>query len=144
MTQPRNQQRSASQSAYYYASKNCGFESDVERTDGTYGKYASIDDKFESLHYYTQYIKFMIGRTRFDASQEIRNGHIDKEEAIALAKKYEGEVPKRYLKDCLDFMGLTEKEFVDITDQFRSPHLWKKDKDKWIPIQELSEISNKI
>ncbi|MBF87885.1 MAG: LPS biosynthesis protein PseA [Pelagibacterales bacterium] len=132
------------QSAYYYASKNCGFESDVERTDGTYGKYASIDDKFESLHYYTQYIKFMIGRTRFDASQEIRNGHIDKEEAIALAKKYEGEVPKRYLKDCLDFMGLTEKEFVDITDQFRSPHLWKKDKDKWIPIQELSEISNKI
>ena len=40
------------QSAYYYAVENCGFEPDSRRTDGTYGKYSGIDDKFESLHYF--------------------------------------------------------------------------------------------
>ena len=51
------------QEAYYYAVEHCGFISDDQRTDGTYGKYASIDDKFESLHFYCHFIKFGIGRT---------------------------------------------------------------------------------
>ena len=32
------------QENFYYASKNCGFISNSERTDGTYSKYSSIDD----------------------------------------------------------------------------------------------------
>ena len=34
-----------------------------ERSEGTYSKYASIDDKIDDLHYYTTFIKFGIGRT---------------------------------------------------------------------------------
>ena len=128
------------QEAYYYAVDNCGFVSDSERTDGTYGKYSSIDDKFESLHYFCHYIKFGIGRTRFDASQEIRNGHITREEGISLAAAFEGEFPKRYQKDCLDFMGVSESRFADITDNFRSPHLWEKHNGIWKLRQELPEI----
>ena len=56
----------------------CGYEVDDQRTDGTYGRYTGIDDKFEWLHFYCQYIKFGIGRCRFDVSQEIRNNHIDR------------------------------------------------------------------
>mgnify|MGYP002839453741 CR=1 FL=1 len=131
------------QNAYYYAAENCGFEADEKRTDGTYGKYTGIDDKMESLHFYTHYIKFMIGRCRFDASHEIRNGHIEREEGISLAKRYEGELPITYLKDCLDYLGITEDEFIKRTDEARSPHLWDKDKEgNWIPIQELKEIKN--
>jgi N-acetyl sugar amidotransferase len=130
------------QNAYYYAVDNCGFESDTQRTDGTYGKYSSIDDKFESLHYYCHYIKFGIGRTRFDASQEIRNGHITREEAIALAQKYEGEFPARFHKDCLKFMGITEEEFTRRTDEARSPHLWKKVAGEWRLWQDLPELQN--
>ena len=128
------------QEAYYYAVDNCGFVSDDERTDGTYGKYSSIDDKFESLHYYCHYIKFGIGRTRFDASQEIRNGHITREEGISLASRFEGEFPKRYQKDCLEFMGVTEEKFAQITDDYRSPHLWEKIGGVWRLRQELPEI----
>ena len=120
--------------------ENCGFVADDQRTDGTYGKYASIDDKFESLHFYCHYIKFGIGRTRFDASQEIRNGHITRDEAISLAAKFEGEFPKRYQQDCLEFMGVTEDEFASVTDAARSPHLWKKVGSDWILTQELEEI----
>lgn len=128
------------QQMYYYATENCGFEPDPQRTDGTHGRYAGIDDKFESIHYFTHYIKFLIGRCRFDASQEIRNGHLTHDEGLALARRFEGEVPRRYLADCLDFMGLTEEDFWRRTDEARSPHLWEKVGGDWRPRQELEEI----
>lgn len=128
------------QEAYYYSVENCGFMPDTHRTDGTYGKYASIDDKFESLHYYCHYIKFGIGRTRFDASQEIRNGHITRDEAIALAKKYEGEFPARDFEDCMNFMGIDKEYFMQKADEARSPHLWKKIDGQWVLWQELPEL----
>ena len=132
------------QEAYYHAVDNCGFEPDTQRTDGTYGKYASIDDKMEWLHYYSHYIKFGIGRTRFDASQEIRNGHITREEGIALARKYEGEFPITYFRDIIDFMEISEDEFWQRTDQARSPHLWRQGNGKWVLWQELPELQGKI
>ena len=94
----------------------------------------------EWLHYYTHYIKYGIGRTRFDACQEIRNGHITRDEGIKLCKKFEGEYPKRYINDCFEFMNLTETEAFNIIDKFRSPHLWKKSKKGWKRLQELKEI----
>ena len=63
---------------------------------GTYSKYSSIDDKIDCFHYYTMFIKFGIGRASFDASQEIRNGKITREEGINLVKKYDSEFPKKY------------------------------------------------
>jgi len=126
------------QEIYYYSTENCGFEPDDERTDGTYGRYTGIDDKFDWLHFYTHYIKFGIGRCRFDASQEIRNQHISREEGIALMKKYEGEYPQRYLKDCFDFMNLENDKAHQIIDSFRPSHLWEKDiNGKWKLKQKL-------
>ena len=40
-----------SQEAYYYAVKNTGFRPRPFRTNGTYSKYNSIDDKTDDLHY---------------------------------------------------------------------------------------------
>ena len=48
--------------AFYYASEHCGFKPDDQRTEGTYGKYSSIDDKIDGLHYFTHFIKFGLGR----------------------------------------------------------------------------------
>lgn len=129
------------QEIYYYATENCGFKTDSQRTDGTYGRYAGLDDKFEWLHFYCAYVKFGIGRCRLDSSQEIRSGHITKEEAIMLCRKYEGEIPQRYFNDCLKYMGFTEREGWDIIDKFRSPHLWKKINGKWERLQELESLS---
>jgi len=128
------------QEVYYYASKNCGYFPDTQRTDGTYGRYSAIDDKMEWLHYYTHYIKYGIGRTRFDACQEIRSGHITRDEGIKLCKKFEGEYPKRYIKDCFKFMNLDEAEANSIIDKFRPHHLWKKTKKGWKRLQELKKI----
>ena len=50
------------QECYYYASENTGFVPNSERTEGSYSKYSSIDDKIDPFHYYTTLIKFGIGQ----------------------------------------------------------------------------------
>ena len=119
------------QETYYYAVENCDFRPRPFRTQGTYSKYNSIDDKIDDLHYYTTYIKFGIGRATYDASQEIRNKHISTEEGKKLIKKYDGEFPDRYFKEILNYIKLKPQTFFQLQDKFRSPHLWKKLKGKW-------------
>lgn len=115
------------QEAYYYAVENTDFKARPFRTQGTYSKYNSIDDKIDDLHYYTTYIKFGLGRTTYDASQEIRNNHITREEAVALVKKFDGEFPDRYFGETMDYLDINPEYFKkELTDRFRSPHLWKK------------------
>ena len=46
------------QECYYYASENTGFQANNERTEGSYSKYSSIDDRIDPLHYFTTFIKF--------------------------------------------------------------------------------------
>ena len=119
------------QEAYYYAVEHMNFEARPFRTQGTYSKYNSIDDKIDDLHYYTTYIKYGIGRASYDASQEIRNKHISREEGIALVKRFDGEFPDKYCEEVLNYIGMDLNEFKEICDEFRSPHLWKKENNEW-------------
>lgn len=120
------------QEVYYYAVENTGFQARPFRTQGTYSKYNSIDDKIDDLHYYTTFIKFGIGRTTYDASQEIRNLHINREEGVALAKKFDGEFPDRYFNEIMEYLDIDPDYFKnDLCDKFRSPHLWDKVNGEW-------------
>lgn len=120
------------QEAYYYAVENTGFQARPFRTEGTYSKYNSIDDKLDDLHYYTTFIKFGLGRASYDASQEIRNNHLTREEGIALVNKFEGEFPNVYFNEIMDSLQMDPEYFFELCDKFRSPHLWKYESGKWI------------
>ena len=120
------------QSAFYYATENCGFECrDTGRSDGTYSKYNSIDCKIDDLHWWCYHVKFGIGRCTHDAAQEIRGGHITREEGCALVKRFDGEWCKTYDKDILEYVNvpefpeLTKDSLFDLSDKFRSPNLWR-------------------
>ena len=115
------------QECYYYAVENTGFNANTERTEGSYSKYSSIDDKIDPFHYYTTLIKFGIGRATYDAAQEIRNGKITRDEGLKLVQKFDSEFPARYFKDFLKYISTSEEEFQNTIDRFRSPHLWKID-----------------
>jgi N-acetyl sugar amidotransferase len=119
------------QECYYYAVENTGFQANPERTPGTYSKYSSIDDKIDMFHYFTTLIKFGIGRATYDAAQEVRNGKITREEAVHLVHKYDQEFPQRYYADFLDYIDLSDAEFWETVDKFRSPHLWVKTENGW-------------
>lgn len=119
------------QENFYYCSENTGFTLNPERSEGTYSKYASLDDELDGYHFYLAYIKFGIGRTTSDASHEIRDGKIDREEAKALIKRYDGEFPKKHFQTFLDYCSITEQEFFEVIDSWRSDHIWKKVGNEW-------------
>ena len=136
------------QSCYYYAVEHGNFEAAPERTPGTYSKYNSIDDKIDDFHYYTTGIKFGIGRASYDAAQEIRSGDITREEGIALVSKFDHEFPTRFEDEIYRYLSLPKNEFPDasemfeqpimdseyfknLTDGFRSPHIWKFQDGSW-------------
>jgi len=119
------------QEVYYHAVEHCGFQARPFRTEGTYSKYNSIDDKIDDLHYYTTFIKFGLGRASYDASQEIRNRHLTREEGVALVRKFDGERPERYFNEVMSYLGISPSEFWELCDNARSPHLWKKEDGEW-------------
>jgi len=136
------------QSCYYYSQTHGGFEPSPERTAGTYSKYNSIDDRIDDFHYYTTFVKFGIGRATYDAAQEIRSDDIDREEGIALVRRYDGEFPERFFDEILTYLSIPENEFpvasqmfeqpvMDreyferLCDNFRSPHIWKHENGAW-------------
>ena len=125
------------QENFYYASENTGFIPNPERTEGTYSKYASLDDKMDGMHYYMRYIKFGLGRCVEDASHEIREGHISREEGISLINKYEGEFPEKYFQDFLNYLDISKEHFWDVVDSWRATHLWERKGNKW-------ELKNQI
>lgn len=120
------------QENFYYCSEHTGFTPNSERSEGTYSKYASLDDQIDGFHYYLGFIKFGIGRTTSDASHEIRDGKITREEAIALIKRYDGEFPRKYFKEFLEYCSITEEEVTEVIDSWRSDHLWKKSGNDWV------------
>ena len=119
------------QENFYYAAKNTGYSPAKERQEGTYSRYASLDDKMDGFHYYFRYIKFGLGRCTEDASHEIRDGHISREEGVNLIKKYDGEFPQKYFSEFLDFLNLPKEDFYRIVDSWRADHLWKKTHNGW-------------
>ncbi len=131
-----------SQASYYYAVEHCGFRSNDEgRTWGTYSKYSGLDDVCDDWHFWSTFVKFGIGRCSYDASQEIRNGEISREDGVARVRRYDGEFPGRNHQVMMDYLSLPPDQFptaskmferpvidmdyfMDLSDRFRSPHLW--------------------
>lgn len=136
------------QGCYYYSVDNVGFKAAPERTQGTYSKYNSIDDKIDDLHYYTTYVKFGIGRATYDAAQEVRSRDITREEGVALVRRFDGEYPDRFESELMRYLSVPDDEFpvasrmfeqpnmdrsyfLHLADRFRSPHLWVYGEDGW-------------
>jgi len=119
------------QEHYYYCVEHTGFTANPERSEGTYSKYASLDDKLDGFHYYLAFIKFGLGRATSDTAHEIRDGHLTREEGVRLVRKFDGEFPKKDFKEFLEYCDITEDYFWNIIDSWRSPHLWERVNGQW-------------
>ena len=101
------------------------------RTDGTFTDFDSLDDKIDNLYYYMQFLKFGFGRTVRDACRMIQNGQMSREEGLEHVKKYDSEFPKTYHQEHLEYLDMTETEFVEITDKHRDPAIWEFAGNSW-------------
>lgn len=119
------------QENFYYCKENTGFTPNPERSQGTYSKYASLDDEIDGFHYYLAYIKFGLGRATSDSAHEIRDEKITREEGAALVKRYDHEFPDRYYDIFLEYCDITDAEVHEVIDSWRSDHLWHKVDGEW-------------
>lgn len=121
------------QENFYYAVKHTGLNlNDEGRTESTYTKYASLDDKMDGLHFYLGYMKFGLGRCSRDAQQDIRRHHITRREGVALVYRYDHEFPKKHFPWMLKYLNITEQKFWDVMDFYRSKsNVWVQRYGKW-------------
>jgi N-acetyl sugar amidotransferase len=101
------------------------------RTCGTFTDFDSLDDKFDDLYYYMQYIKFGFGRAVRDACRMIQNHQMTREEGLVLAQRYDGEFPEEFLDEVLDYLQLSRAELMEVVDRHRNPEVWERDGQNW-------------
>lgn len=76
--------------------------------------------------YYDVIVPSSGGKDSGLVAHKIRDGHITREERVALVRKYDGEFPERYFNEFLEYCEIDENHFYELVDSWRSPHLWER------------------
>jgi len=92
---------------------------------GTYVKHVQLDADLTQVNQLLKYIKFGFGQCMDSACYDLRENKITREMAIDLVRKYDGKCSDSYIKKFCDYIEISQKEFWDIANKFRSS-IWKK------------------
>ena len=79
--------------------KECGLKEADDSNAGTFTNFSQNDQALYALHTYMMYLKFGFGRAIRDSARLIQNSIISKDEGYYLIKKFDGEFPRKYLKN---------------------------------------------
>ncbi|MFH1536890.1 MAG: N-acetyl sugar amidotransferase [Patescibacteria group bacterium] len=90
--------------------------------EGTYVDWDKVDCPFEPVRDWQKYIKRGLGRTTFQASKDVREGLMSREEALKLVEQYDGKRP-RALDDFFNEVEMSEEEFEKMTIQHKEDAL---------------------
>jgi len=96
--------------------------------EGAYNDIENLDCKWiGGLHDYMKFIKFGYGRATDQLCIEIRAGRMSREKAIeSLLKTDEGEIPWKYIPDLLNYLNISEEEFLNNLDNFTNKNIFKR------------------
>ncbi|MFA6635538.1 MAG: N-acetyl sugar amidotransferase [Candidatus Omnitrophota bacterium] len=110
--------------------KNYNFQ--TARESRSYNTYENVEcHHCGGAHDYLKWLKFGYGRATDHASQDIRLGRMTREEGVDMVEKYDAKRPND-LDPLLDWLEISEEEFVEAVDGMRDPRAWKKENGKWI------------
>ncbi len=90
--------------------------------EGTYKRYKSAECIMSGMHDFTCYLKRGFGRSTWQASVDVRNGILTREEAMELIKEYDTTEPQ-VLDYYLDITGINKEEFIKILEEKRLDEL---------------------
>lgn len=107
--------------------------------EGAYKGYKSAECIMPGVHDFTCYLKRGFGRTTWQASLDVRNGLITREEGFELIKRYDPEIPEA-LEYYLKITGITEEEFYDTMEKIQSEKL----KDVTISIKQKDRKNKEV
>jgi len=103
-----------------------------DKIEGTYKGYKSAECIMPGMHDYTNYLKRGFGRATIHASMDVRNGLLNRDDAIEIAKEYD-QVEPEVLNYYLDITDLSREEFYETMKSKRKKVLF----DKLIPVRNL-------
>ena len=90
--------------------------------ENTYKRYKSVEDIMSGMHDFTCYLKRGFSRTSEQASIDVRNGLLTRDEGFALIQEHEPERPEA-LDHYLKITGSTEEEFYSAMEKLRMPQM---------------------
>lgn len=90
--------------------------------EGTYKRYKSAECIMSGMHDYTCYLKRGFGRSTWQASVDVRNGILTREEAMELINYHDSTEPQ-VLDYYLDITGIDKEEFNKIIEEKRLDEL---------------------
>lgn len=94
-------------------------ETEVE---GTYKGYKSAECIMPGMHDFTNYLKRGYGRATYQASVDVRNGLLSREEGFELARQYDSEIPEA-LEYYLDATGMSRETFYRTMEGKKLPQV---------------------
>lgn len=102
-----------------------GWQRAPERSEGDYENIEDLDCGFQPIHQYFKFIKYGYARATDHASYQIRHGNMTKKQAKELIITYDHERPKKFFKEFLEFLSISEDKFFEIRDKFTNYQLFK-------------------
>jgi N-acetyl sugar amidotransferase len=108
-----------------------GFQRRIEGPKTGYFDYADIDDDFISIHHYLKWYKFGFSRLFDNLSIEIRNGRMNRDEAIRIVREQRDQTPHEDIDKFCNFVGINRKQFFEICEGFRNKDIWFYENSKW-------------
>ena len=96
--------------------------------EGAHNDIENLDCKWiGGLHDYMKFIKYGYGRATDQLCIEIRAGRMTRNEAIdALQASTEGSVPWKYAPDFMEYLGITEEDFLENLDRFTNKMIFER------------------
>ena len=126
------------------ASEKTGLQMLVGGAIGTFTNYSQLDDFLQDLHAYEMFLKYGFGRATSDASIEIRNGRMTRDDGIKIIKEVDGQFPVAYLQNYLEYFGMTEPEFWSTLDKHANKEILIPTGNKERPYILKEDVSNNI
>ncbi len=107
-----------------------GFRKAVGPKTGYYD-YADIDDDFISVHHWFKWYKFGFTRLFDNLSIEIRNGRMNRDQALDVIRQRGDQTPHDDIEKLCAFIRRPVGEFFDVAERFRNPSIWQKRDGRW-------------
>lgn len=115
-----------------YIEKNLGWERRKGRVETSYGDYESLDCLSMNLHDYLKYCKFGFGRATDEASRDVRDGNIDREQAVRLAERYDGRYPQEAVTAFCKKLEIPKEEFDSTCDRFTNRAIFESENREFV------------
>ena len=112
--------------------ESLGWKRKTDRIEVTYGDFQALDCSSMTIHDYLKYVKYGFGRATDDACRDVRNGLIDREQAVRLVEKYDGKYPLGVIKRFCEHFKLSREEFDTICDSFTNKAIFETKEGKFV------------